>query len=58
VESFPPEQTKRLGIDYDKLRCVNSRIIHTSITPFGESGPYKNYKSSDLIAMAMAASCT
>jgi crotonobetainyl-CoA:carnitine CoA-transferase CaiB-like acyl-CoA transferase len=48
VETFPPGT-----VEYGELRRVNPRLIVVSITPFGQKGPYRNYKSSDLIIMAM-----
>ena len=38
-------QVKKLGLDYTTLRELNRGLILTSITPFGLTGPYKNYKS-------------
>ena len=32
---------------------MNPRLIWTSITPFGQSGPYAHYRASDLVGMAM-----
>jgi crotonobetainyl-CoA:carnitine CoA-transferase CaiB-like acyl-CoA transferase len=48
VETFPPGL-----LDWEALRRLNPRLIVVSITPFGQTGPYRNYKSSDLIIMAM-----
>jgi len=53
IESFPPGYMDDLGLGYSSLRKINNRLIMTSITSFGQGGPYKDYKSSDLIAMAM-----
>jgi crotonobetainyl-CoA:carnitine CoA-transferase CaiB-like acyl-CoA transferase len=53
IESFPPGYMDRLGIGYPVLSVVNPRIIMTSITPFGQNGPYKDYKTSDIVATAM-----
>lgn len=53
VESFPVGYMKDLGLDYPKLKEVNQRIILTSISPFGQEGPYKDHKGSDLVCMAM-----
>ena len=53
LESFPPGYMDSLGLGYDALRQVNSRIIMTSITPFGQTGPYAQYKGSEMIASAM-----
>jgi crotonobetainyl-CoA:carnitine CoA-transferase CaiB-like acyl-CoA transferase len=48
IETFPPET-----LDYQALHRINPRLIVVSITPFGQTGPYRDYKSSDLIIMAM-----
>ena len=53
VESFAPGYLDSLGIGYSTLAQVNSQIIMTSITPFGQTGPYRDYKTADIIAWAM-----
>ena len=53
LESFPLGYLKSLGLDYVALSELNPSIIVTSITPFGQTGPYKDYKTSDLVASAM-----
>ena len=53
VECFPPGYLDSLGLGYLALSHINRRIIVTSISPFGQSGPYKDYKASDIVAMAM-----
>lgn len=53
IESFPPGYLDKLGLGYAQLRQVNPRIILTSITPFGQDGPYQEYHSSDIVNMAM-----
>jgi crotonobetainyl-CoA:carnitine CoA-transferase CaiB-like acyl-CoA transferase len=52
VESFPLGYMDQLGLGYEKLRELNPRLIHTSITPFGDSGPGKNYKAADIVTWA------
>ncbi len=52
VETFPVGYMQGLGLDYDSLKEVNPGLVMASITPFGQTGPRKGYKSSDLIAMA------
>jgi crotonobetainyl-CoA:carnitine CoA-transferase CaiB-like acyl-CoA transferase len=55
VESFPPGHLDGLGLGYEDLReFTKGRIVMTSITPFGQEGPYKSYKASDLGIMAMS----
>jgi crotonobetainyl-CoA:carnitine CoA-transferase CaiB-like acyl-CoA transferase len=46
IETFPPGTLDRKNFD--------PRLIVASITPFGQTGPYRNYKGSDLIMMAMS----
>ena len=53
VESFPPGYLAGLGLGYAALEKINPRIIVVSITPFGQTGPYRDYKASDIVAMAM-----
>jgi CoA:oxalate CoA-transferase len=48
VENHPPQEIKDLRLDYDCLNEINSRIVMTSITPFGQVGLYKDYKAYDI----------
>lgn len=45
VEDNPPALNVERGLDYEHLRATNRRLVLTSITPFGQSGPYKDYKA-------------
>ena len=53
IESFPPGYLAKLGLDYKRLAEINPGIIMTSITDFGQTGPYSNYKGSDLVVQAL-----
>jgi crotonobetainyl-CoA:carnitine CoA-transferase CaiB-like acyl-CoA transferase len=53
LETFAPGELDARGLGYAALRDVNPRIVLTSITGFGQSGPHREFKSSDLIASAM-----
>lgn len=53
VESFDPGYMERLGLGYDTLESINPGVIMVSITPFGQTGPYRDYKTSDIVAWAM-----
>jgi len=53
LESFVTGYIDSQGHGYEALRRVNPRIIMTSVTPFGQNGPYAQYKGSELIASAM-----
>ncbi|NQW22064.1 MAG: CoA transferase [SAR202 cluster bacterium] len=52
VESFPVGHMKSLGLDFDTLKADNPGLVMASVTPFGQTGPWKDYKSSDLISLA------
>ena len=52
VESFPVGYLEGLGLGYESLNEINPGLVMASITPFGQTGPWKDYKSSDLISMA------
>lgn len=48
LESFPPGYMAGLGLSYEDLSKVKPDLVMTSITPFGQSGPYRDFKASDL----------
>ena len=53
AESHPPRYLEKLGLGYSKLAKINPHLVMASITPFGQEGPYRDYRSSDLVASAM-----
>jgi crotonobetainyl-CoA:carnitine CoA-transferase CaiB-like acyl-CoA transferase len=53
VETFPPGYLSALELDYPHLSKLNSALIMTSITNFGQDGPYRDYQSSDIVASAL-----
>ena len=52
VETAPPGRLDALGLGYDALRGINPKLVMTSITPFGQTGPRSAYKGDDLICCA------
>jgi benzylsuccinate CoA-transferase BbsE subunit len=54
IESFAPGGLDELGFGYAELSRIKKEIILTSITPFGQSGPYSHYQASDLVIMGMS----
>ncbi len=48
VENNPPRLMEALGLHYQALEKINPMLIMTSITPFGQTGPYKDYKAYEL----------
>ena len=53
-EDFPPGQLDSLGIGYRRLEEANPALVVVSITPFGQTGPYRNYKATELVIIAMS----
>ena len=52
VENFRFGVTKRLGIDYEQVKKINSKIIYCSITGYGNTGPEKSKKAFDATIQA------
>jgi crotonobetainyl-CoA:carnitine CoA-transferase CaiB-like acyl-CoA transferase len=56
IENNSPGQMKQWGLDYDSLATVNPDLIMISITPFGQTGPYADWKGYDLNAFHLSGS--
>jgi benzylsuccinate CoA-transferase BbsE subunit len=52
VESFPPGYLDSVELGYEVLSRINVRLIMVSISPFGQTGPYRDFKSSALVSSA------
>jgi benzylsuccinate CoA-transferase BbsE subunit len=52
LETFRPGHMASLGLGQEALREDNPGLIVCSLTPFGQTGPWRDYKSSDLLHMA------
>jgi len=53
IETEKPGVMRRRGLDFDALAKLKPGLVFTSITPFGQSGPYAQYETEDLIALAL-----
>lgn len=54
VESFAPGYMRELGLDFPALGQVNPWLVMCSITPFGQSGPYRDFQVSDIVTLALS----
>ncbi len=54
VESFRPGVTERFGIDYESVSADNPEVVYTSVTGFGQDGPYEDYPAYDPVVQAMS----
>lgn len=54
IENYRPGAMKRLGLGYEQLREVNPKLVYTSISGFGQNGPWADRPGFDLMAQAMS----
>ena len=54
IENYRPGAMKRLGLGYDDLKGINPRLVYTSISGFGQTGPWADRPGFDLMAQAMS----
>lgn len=52
LETFRPGYLNALGLGYDTLAEQNPGLILCALTPFGQTGPWRDYLSADLLHMA------
>lgn len=54
VENFRPGALARLGFSYEEVKAYNPRVIYLSISGFGQSGPFANYRVYDPVIQAVS----
>lgn len=47
IESLPPGRLAGLGLGYDALAGANPGLVQLSLSPFGQTGPYRDWKGHD-----------
>lgn len=50
IENNTPRQMQNWGLGFATLQDVNPRLVMISITPYGQTGPYADWKATDLNA--------
>ncbi len=53
VDATPIDFLPQHDLHYPALRQLNAGLLMASVTPFGQDGPYRNHKASDLIHLAL-----
>ena len=53
VEDGAPGEAAAAGWGWDILHALNPRLVFCSITPFGQTGPYRDYRGSELTLQAI-----
>lgn len=53
IEDKPVGFLDRIGLGYASLKAINPALVMTSITGFGQTGPYRDFKTSSIVSFAM-----
>ena len=53
VENYSPRVMPSLGLEYQTLREQNPSLVMTSISNFGQTGPYRDYKATEIVSYAL-----
>lgn len=54
LEQFRPGVMDKLGVGYEALKAINSKLIYVSITGYGQTGPYRDRAGHDINYLALA----
>lgn len=53
VENFAPSVMPSLGLDYETLRAHNPRLVVASVSNFGQTGPWRDYRATEIVEYAL-----
>ena len=53
LESFPAGYLSSIDLGFDSLSRMRPDLILVSLTPFGQTGPWRNFRSTDLVSLAL-----
>ena len=54
IETTPPGHLDSLGLGYASLKRQNPRLVMASVTGYGQTGPHRDYKATDITTFAMS----
>lgn len=53
VSDFPTKEARQLGLAWRRLHRLHPHLVFTSVTPFGESGPYRDHPANEHVVYNM-----
>jgi crotonobetainyl-CoA:carnitine CoA-transferase CaiB-like acyl-CoA transferase len=53
LDTLPLSTLENLGLDWETLQRLNPRLIYLAFTPFGRTGPWRDYKATDIVHLAL-----
>ena len=53
VENFAPRVMPSLGLDSDTLRRHNPKLVVASVSNFGQTGPWRDYRATEIVEYAL-----
>ena len=53
LSQLPPREPAQWGWGWDELSAINPSLVMTSITPYGQTGPYRHFRGSELTLQAL-----
>jgi crotonobetainyl-CoA:carnitine CoA-transferase CaiB-like acyl-CoA transferase len=57
IHNVAPLEMDRVGLNFERLSKVNRRLVMTSITPYGLTGPWRNLRAEDLTVWSAGGVC-
>ena len=53
IHNFRPKVMARLGLDTERVRALNPRLIYCSLSGYGQTGPLADWPGQDILLQAM-----
>src|SRR4051812_23986811 len=53
IDTLPPGRLAGAGLDHESLSAANPALVQVSLTPFGQTGPWASWQTSDIVAGAL-----
>ncbi len=54
IHNFRPGVIERIGLDFDKAKRLNSKLVYGSVTGYGSEGPWVEKPGQDLLAQSLS----